>query len=122
MPNPRKHREPPSDIDWSTIDFVVGTREDVTFTGIHRPCARCGQAVFTSRRYTIEVALVCEYCALELVEEDRKSGKSQDDALPFTTSGWSDPWRRAPAPSPRRRARKLAAPPKPDRRDKPATE
>ncbi len=107
---------PPPDVDWSTIDFVVGTREDVTHTGINRPCARCKQAVYTSRRYPIAVALVCEYCALELVDEDRKSGKSYDDALPFASGGdWAaDPWRRGTGrPAPKRGTRKLGTPPGP---------
>jgi len=106
---------PPPDMDWSTIDFVVGTRDDVTHTGINRPCARCKQAVYTSRRYPIAVALVCEYCALELIDEDRKSGKSLDDALPFASGGaWaSDPWRRGTGrPAPKRGPRKLGTPPR----------
>lgn len=111
---------PPPDIDWSTIDFVVGTREDVTRTGINRPCARCKKAVFTARRYPIEVALVCEYCALEMVDEDRKSGKSLDDALPFASGAdWADdPWRRGTGRiAPKRGPRKLGVPPRTDAGD-----
>ena len=119
MHHRRKKQQPFPDIDWSTVDYVVGTRDDVTLTGIHRPCSRCGLSVFTSRRYPIEVTLVCEYCALELVEEDQKTGASKQDALPFTTGGWNDPWRRTPVPSPRRRTRKLAPPRKPPAGDKP---
>ncbi len=113
MHHRRKRQQPFPDIDWSTVDYVVGTRDDVTLTGIHRPCSRCGQSVFTSRRYPIEVAMVCEVCALELVEEDRKSGKALDDALPFSSGGeWmSDPWGRGTGrPAPKRGPRKLGAP------------
>lgn len=108
---------PPADVDWSTIDFVVGTRDDVTRTGINRPCARCKQAVFTSRRYPIIVAMVCEYCALELAEEDRGSDSAFDDALPFTSGGaWStDPWLRGTGRiAPKRGPRKLGRPPRPN--------
>jgi hypothetical protein len=112
----RKKQQPFPDIDWSTVDYVVGTRDDVTLTGIHRPCSRCGQSVFTSRRYPIEVAMVCEVCALELVEEDRKTGASNRDALPFASGGaWAtDPTRRpVGSPARRRGPRKLGTRPAP---------
>jgi hypothetical protein len=63
-------RRAASMIDWSTIDYVVGTRADVTRTGIKRPCSRCGEDVYTSRRYPQKVAMVCEYCALAIAEEE----------------------------------------------------
>ena len=125
MQHRRKKQPPFSEIDWSTVDYVVGTRDDVTRTGIHRPCSRCGHSVFTSRRYPIEVAMVCEVCALELVEEDRKSGASNRDALPFTSGGgWAvDPARRpAGTPARRRGPRKLATPPPKQTGSKPAAE
>lgn len=106
---------PSPDIDWATVDVVVGTREDVTRTGINRPCARCTQPVFTSRRYPIAVALVCEYCALDLAGDDRTRASADGDALPFASGGdWTaDPWRRGTGRvAPKRGPRKLGQPPR----------
>ena len=100
-----------STIDWSSIDYVVGTRQDVTFTGIKRPCSRCDHDVYTSRRYPAYVNMICEYCALELAEEERSTvtGPGPGPTL--------DPWRRVAAPRTRGGRtpgkRRLATPPKP---------
>jgi hypothetical protein len=97
----RRHRhDPGSDIDWSTIDYVVGTRTDVTRTGINRPCSRCGEPVFTSRRYPAHVSMICEYCALIMVEEEQaaEEAASPTTAKPESVTGLEpllDPWQRA---------------------------
>jgi hypothetical protein len=84
-------------IDWSGIDFVVGTRDDVTMTGIKRPCSRCGHDVFTSRRYPAKVPMMCEVCALALAEEDaaRRSPRATRGTV-TSEEGLAalDPWQR----------------------------
>jgi hypothetical protein len=57
-------------IPWEEVDAVVGTRADLTRTGIKRPCSRCGQDTFTGRVYPDDVPLVCEQCAVGLAEEE----------------------------------------------------
>jgi len=105
-------------VDWSTVDFVVGTRADVTMTGIQRPCARCEQAVFTSRCYPDDVAMICEVCALAIaIEEAAEQPASTDPAIGPAPQTLLDPWRRVAAPSPRASKRptrrRLAPKPRP---------
>lgn len=91
-------------IDWSQIDYVVGTRADVTRTGINRPCTRCTLPVFTARRYPHDVAMVCEVCALELVEEERAVGEraAEAPAAIRRNEPLPDPWQRSGGVAPRR--------------------
>jgi hypothetical protein len=121
MTRQRRHRPAP-DIDWDTIDYVVGTRADVTRTGINRPCSRCGEPVFTSRHYPDKVSMICEYCALVMVEEEQAAEQDDDAAKrPEPIAGIEpllDPWqrvagirRRSSQTSGRRRLR--ATPPTP---------
>jgi hypothetical protein len=70
----RKQRTPL--VNWDEIDYVVGTRDDVTHTGIKRPCAQCGKDVFTSRRYPDKVPMICEVCALKLAVEERAAERA----------------------------------------------
>ena len=93
-------RRAASMIDWSTIDYVVGTRADITRTGIKRPCSRCGEDVYTSRHYPERVAMICEYCALALAEEEAA------ERPPATNQGGVtgpllDPWGRTVRARPR---------------------
>ena len=60
----KKH--PP--IDWKEVDFVVGTREDITYTGIKRPCSDCGVDVYTSKMYPFDVRMLCPECALAQIK------------------------------------------------------
>ena len=101
----RRRKATPA-IDWDSIDFVVGTRADVTRTGIKRPCSRCGEDVFTSRRYPERVSMICEYCALEIVEEEEAAKRSPatDQAKPAADRSLLDPWQRTLG-TPSRRAR-----------------
>ncbi len=78
-------RRAASMIDWSTIDYVVGTRADVTQTGIKRPCSRCGEDVYTSRRYPQKVSMVCEHCALAIAEEEAAAEQSAATGQPGPT-------------------------------------
>ncbi len=85
-------------IDWDTIDFVVGTREDVTRTDIHRPCHRCGHDVFTSRQYPERISMICDVCALAIAEEEEAAGRKMNATLSPTFEedilNALDPWRR----------------------------
>lgn len=85
-------------IDWDTIDFVVGTRDDVTRTDIHRPCHRCGHDVFTSRQYPDRIQMICEVCALEIAQEEEAAGRKMTATLSPTFEqdiiNALDPWRR----------------------------
>lgn len=91
-------RKAKSLIDWDTIDFVVGTRDDVTRTDIHRPCHRCGHDVFTSRQYPERISMICEVCALEIAEEEEAAGRKMTATLSPTFEediiNFLDPWRR----------------------------
>lgn len=62
--------------DWSTVHFIIGTREDLSHSGIKRPCAHCGEWVFTGRTpYPDDVAIVCVGCAVDrLAEGEEVSG------------------------------------------------
>lgn len=64
-----KKKHPP--IDWSQIDVVVGTLEDVTHTGIKRPCRECRRDVYTSIVYPFDVAIVCLECAIVLAKKEK---------------------------------------------------
>ena len=78
---------PPTDsVNWNEIDYIVGTRDDVTHTGINRPCNRCGLDVYTSRHYPRHVPMICEVCALEMVEEEQREAKN-DGGDGITTRG-----------------------------------
>lgn len=81
----RYHRTKPkpSGVDWTEVDYIVGTRDDVTRTGIHRPCTRCTHDVYTSKTYPETVPMICEVCALELaVEENEAEEKGKAKAAP----------------------------------------
>lgn len=98
----QRGQKPAPPIDWSTVDYVVGTRADVTRTGIHRPCSRCQEPVFTSRRYPIAVAMICEVCALELVEAEAAAADAAATAEPDPLLDPAlDPWRAATGGRPR---------------------
>lgn len=73
-----KKKHPP--INWAEVDFVVGTLEDVTHTGINRPCRRCTRRVYTSMMYPVDVSIICIECALELAREERK-GPGQEPRI-----------------------------------------
>jgi len=101
-------RKATSAIDWDKIDYVVGTRDDVTHTGIERPCRRCGHSVFTSRHYPERVSMVCEVCALEMAKEEEAKGEPMQATVILPTRedilNALDPWRRmveAGAPPPK---------------------
>lgn len=65
---PDAHRE--RGTDWSTVRFIVGTRDDLSGSGIKRSCAHCGAWVFTGRtRYPNDVAIVCVECAVDRLDE-----------------------------------------------------
>ena len=49
-------------LDRDRVDAVIGTREDLSLTGIKRPCARCGADTYTSRVYPDDVAVVGVPC------------------------------------------------------------
>ena len=110
-------RRAKSAIDWDTIDFVVGTRADVTGTGINRPCSKCGHPVFTSRSYPERVSMVCEHCALEIAREQEATDAAPDvrvtGAAKRPVASLLDPWGRAVRASgkPRRTGRGRASRP-----------
>jgi hypothetical protein len=63
-----RQRQPHS-INWATVDAVVGTREDLSGSGIKHPCQRCGLAVYTgSFAYPEGISYLCEVCATAGVE------------------------------------------------------
>ena len=70
-----KKKHPP--IDWKEVDYVVGTLEDVTHTGISRPCRRCTRRVFTSMMYPVDVSIICLECAIELARDERKRSRKE---------------------------------------------
>jgi hypothetical protein len=77
-----KPRPKPSEVDgvdWTEVDYIVGTRDDVTQTGIHRPCTRCQHDVFTSKQYPETVPMICEVCALALAVEENEAKENGDD-------------------------------------------
>lgn len=96
-------RKAKSFVDWDRIDYVVGTRDDVTQTGIRRPCQRCRHDVYTSRSYPDRVAMICEVCALAMAQEEAAAGRA---TLPISRpgahalAGPTDPWQRLAAASP----------------------
>lgn len=56
-------------INWATVDAVIGTREDLSFSGSKHPCRRCGLAVSTgSFPYPEGITYLCEVCAAADVE------------------------------------------------------
>lgn len=101
-------------IDWTRLDDVVGTRDDLTRTGINWPCTRCAEPVFTSRRYPVAVARICEVCALDLVEEERlvQEKAAGAPAVIRRHEPLPDPWQRSAGVAPRRPGpRKVRWPP-----------
>ena len=105
-------RRAASMIDWSTIDYVVGTRADVTRTGIKRLCSKCGEDVYTSRRYPQKVAMVCEYCALAIAEEEAATEQSAATEQPGRAEQ-SGPTEQPALPEPRVAPAAPASPPGP---------
>lgn len=92
-------RKAKSFIDWDSIDYVVGTRDDVTSTGIHRPCHRCRQDVYTSRQYPERVAMICDVCALAIAEEEARTGGETTATIAgpppaHDVASALEPWRR----------------------------
>ena len=55
------------------LDWVLGTTEDVSNSGIKRACAVCGDDVYTSINYPDDVAILCELCALQRMEQEETS-------------------------------------------------
>jgi len=51
--------------DWSKVDYIIGTREDLVGAGRKRPCASCGCDVYLSAvmDYPADVPVVCADCA-----------------------------------------------------------
>src|SRR5438128_659859 len=49
-------------MNWDEVGFVLGSRVDMTHSGLKRGCSDCGRAVFTSRRYPDDVRVLCEDC------------------------------------------------------------
>jgi hypothetical protein len=50
-------------INWATVDAVIGTREDLSCSGIKHPCQRCGLAVSTGAfPYPEGISYLCEFC------------------------------------------------------------
>jgi hypothetical protein len=51
-------------VDWTKVDYVVGTREPVSpLVNFKWQCATCRQAVYTGMRYPDGVKVVCDVCA-----------------------------------------------------------
>jgi len=91
-------RKAKSFVDWDGIDYIVGTRDDVTHTGITRPCHRCQEAVYTSREYPNRVPMICDVCALAMAEEEQAAGRSMSAQLGTGAQPLAsllDPWHRA---------------------------
>ena len=65
LPNPL------AGVDWAEVDYVVGTREDVSFTGIKRRCSRCDHDVFfRDRGYPRHIPVLCDACFNDLPDEE----------------------------------------------------
>ena len=66
--------KPPNPLDgvnWDEIEYVVGTREDVSFTGMKRRCSKCGHNVFfRDRGYPRRVPVLCDVCFGDLPDEE----------------------------------------------------
>ena len=59
----------------AAADTVVGTREDLSFSGIKTACSHCGVDVYTSRRYPPGLEIICEVCLFQLYKVDVESGE-----------------------------------------------
>jgi hypothetical protein len=56
-------------INWASVDAVVGTREDLSRSGIKHPCQGCGLDVYTGAfPYPEGISYLCEVCAATGVE------------------------------------------------------
>ena len=66
--------KPPNPLDgvnWDEIEYVVGTRLDVTFTGRKRTCSKCGHDVFfRDRGYPRHIPVLCDVCFDERPDEE----------------------------------------------------
>ncbi len=52
------------------LNWVFGTTEDISNSGIKRACAVCGDDVYTSIKYPDDVAILCELCSLHRMEQE----------------------------------------------------
>lgn len=65
--------------DLAKADRVVGTREDLSFSGFKRPCIHCGADTYTSRTYPRRLEIVCEVCFLAEYEVEDAPGSEGPD-------------------------------------------
>jgi len=66
-----KPPDPLAGVNWDEVDYVVGTREDVAFTGMKRRCSTCGHDVFfRDRGYPRRIPVLCDICFQALPDEE----------------------------------------------------
>lgn len=55
-------------------DSVVGTRGDLSFSGIKAPCSQCGADTYTNIAYPRRIKIICEICFVQSYEFDDEPG------------------------------------------------
>lgn len=58
------------DIDFTNVNYVLGTRDAITPWSSERRCALCDYPVYTSLEYPEDVRILCDQCWSLLPEAD----------------------------------------------------
>jgi hypothetical protein len=71
----------PKGIDWESVSFVVGQREDKLPHPLPEPlfrrtCARCSAETYTETEYPLDVPVLCNVCAAAVAKDAEEDPSS----------------------------------------------